>query len=101
MRRGKLPRFLMQKSLGGTFYAGLDNPKDVRTWFDGKPRFVVSLHSTSLQDAEAKKWSYVLHWKKLIEDCRSGRGAEALMREHIASAESWTCHVFVPLRVLV
>jgi hypothetical protein len=52
MRRGKLPRHLMQRAPGGFFYVTLDIPKDVRPWFGNKPRFVKSLQTDSMTIAE-------------------------------------------------
>jgi integrase len=75
MRRGKLPRHLMQKVPGGFFYVTLDIPKDVRPWFGNKPRFVKSLQTDSMTIAERLKWKFIEHWKTQIALARTGGSA--------------------------
>jgi len=56
-----------------TFYAVLGIPKDVRTSFDGKLRFIQSLKTDSFAEAEDRSILVVHQWKRLIAAARSGR----------------------------
>jgi hypothetical protein len=56
-----------------TFYAVMGIPKDVRTSFGGKLRFIQSLKTDSFAEAEDRSILVVHQWKRLIAEARSGR----------------------------
>ncbi|WP_165907465.1 tyrosine-type recombinase/integrase [Primorskyibacter sedentarius] len=68
MARTKTPRYLQQRYR--RWYAALDIPKDVREFFDKKPRFVQSLRTESQTLAEQRVGPIVAQWKRQIEQAR-------------------------------
>jgi integrase len=70
MAKIKLPPYLQIRRR--LYYVSLDIPKDVRTKFAGKPRFVRSLETDSLAVAERRKWHYIDQWRSQISSARGG-----------------------------
>ncbi|WOI55585.1 tyrosine-type recombinase/integrase [Palleronia sp. LCG004] len=54
------------------WYATLDIPKDLRSHFGGKPRFVESLKTESQTEAERRCPLLIIRWKAEIEAARTG-----------------------------
>ena len=72
-----MPKYLQKRRR--KWYAILEIPKALRSAF-GKPRFVQSLSTESLTEAETRVLPIVHQWKKLIEAARSNDGSlEALI----------------------
>lgn len=67
------------------WYAVMEIPKDVRHKFDGKARFLESLKTESLSEAEQRKWLVIANWKAEIEAARTGQRKSKL--DPVALAE--------------
>lgn len=66
-----VPRYLEKRRR--RWYAVLDVPKSLRPALDGKPRFVESLKTESLTEAERIVPLVIARWKAELDDVRSGR----------------------------
>lgn len=64
----EMPKYLQQRYR--VWYAVLDIPKDVRPKLGGKPRFVQSLKTESLSEAEILVLPLIAEWKALIQEAR-------------------------------
>lgn len=67
----KTPQYLQKRRR--RWYAVLEIPKPLRPKFDGKARFVQSLETDSLSEAERLKWPLIGAWKEEIEAARTGK----------------------------
>ncbi|MBS1302554.1 DUF6538 domain-containing protein [Loktanella sp. SALINAS62] len=66
-----MPQYLQKRRRG--WYAVLEVPKDVRSYFEGKARFVQSLKTDSQREAEIRVLQVVAHWKMQVQAAREGR----------------------------
>lgn len=85
MARTKHPRHLVQR--GKTYYAALDIPKDLRSRFGGKARFMQSLRTDSESDATILAAPLLANWKRQIHLAR--RAKSDLGQELLLKAEDW------------
>lgn len=81
----EMPKYLQQRRR--RWYAVLDIPKDVRPTFGGHPRFVQSLETESLSEAEIRVLRVVAGWKEQIAIAR--RGSDEHKPDKISTALSW------------
>ncbi|GAW37206.1 site-specific tyrosine recombinase XerC [Roseovarius sp. A-2] len=72
----KNPPYLQKRRRG--WYAVLEIPKPLRRKFGDKARFVQSLKTDSLSEAERIKWSLIGEWKAQIEEARTGKQARRM-----------------------
>jgi integrase len=72
----KNPQYLQKRRR--VWYAVLEIPKSIRPKFGGKARFVQSLKTDSLSEAERLKWSLIGQWKADIEAAKSGKQSHKL-----------------------
>jgi len=84
MARNNKPKFLTKRRR--LWYAVLDIPKDVRPHFSNKPRFMKSLGTDSLSDAERLVHPVVAEWKAQIEAARTG---SIKPLQDLARAKEW------------
>lgn len=80
-----MPKYLEKRRR--RWYAVLDVPKDLRSKFGGKPRFVQSLQTESLSVAEVRVLPLVADWKRAIADARGQD--EASRPALVAKALQW------------
>lgn len=80
-----MPKYLQKRRR--RWYAVLDIPKALRPALGGHARFVESLKTESLTEAERKVPQVIGQWKALIEAVR--RGDPAPLADHQATALAW------------
>ncbi|MFV1875505.1 tyrosine-type recombinase/integrase [Nioella sp.] len=80
-----MPKYLQKRRR--RWYAVLDIPKALRPALGGHARFVESLKTESLTEAERKVPQVIGQWKALIEAVR--RGDPAPLVDHQATALAW------------
>lgn len=85
-----MPRHLQKRRR--RWYAVLDIPADVRPRFGGTRKFVQSLETESLTEAERKVPLLVAGWRADIEEARTGRPS-ATRHEFVAHALEWQRHL--------
>jgi len=75
-------RFLLQKKAHGTWYVVVEVPKKLRSAV-GKPRFIKSLQTTDLREAQSKRWAERAIFQAVIDDAQNGmlRAGTDLQRE--------------------
>ena len=65
-----LPKYLQKRRR--VWYAVLEIPRALRHHFGGKPRFLKSLQTESLTEAERRVLGVVAKWKAVLEAKRNG-----------------------------
>jgi len=89
-----MPKYLQQRYR--SWYAVLEIPRPLRVKFGGKRRFVQSLRTDSLKEAERRVLSVVAGWQQQIEAARTGseaiesRSAEWRRLVNIHKGDGWT-----------
>jgi integrase len=64
-------RWLLQKKEHGTWYVVVEVPKKLREAV-GKPRFIKSLQTTDLREAQSKRWTERAIFQAVIDDAKNG-----------------------------
>lgn len=85
-----MPRHLQKRRR--RWYAVLDIPADVRSRFGGARKFVQSLETESLTEAERKVPMLIAGWKADIEEARTGKPS-ATRQAVIARAVEWQAQI--------